>query len=84
MIERGVSLARALFAFNNTNFEGSGLYSEWFMLPYMPDDGKLISLQLRILRAARAFLYPELQQGKVTPAQACRFSKETFASPRRS
>jgi hypothetical protein len=30
----------------------------------MPDDGKLISLQLRLLRAARAFLDPELQQGK--------------------
>jgi uncharacterized protein (DUF885 family) len=40
------------------------------MLPYMPDDGKLISLQLRLLRAARAFLDPELQEGKVTPEQA--------------
>ncbi|MGA8027248.1 MAG: DUF885 domain-containing protein [Bryobacteraceae bacterium] len=70
MIERGVSEARAIFAFNSTNVEGWGLYSEWFMLPYMPDDGKLISLQLRLLRAARAFLDPELQQGKVTPEQA--------------
>jgi hypothetical protein len=70
MIERGVSQARAVFAFNSVNVEGWGLYSEWFMLPYMPDEGKLISLQLRLLRAARAFLDPELQQGKVTPAQA--------------
>jgi len=70
MVERGVSLPRAIFAFNSTNVEGWGLYAEWFMLPYMPDDGKLISLQLRLLRAARAFLDPELQQGKVTPAQA--------------
>ncbi len=70
MVERGVSLARALFAFNSTNVEGWGLYSEWFMLPYMSEEGKLISLQLRMLRAARAFLDPELQQGKVTPAQA--------------
>jgi hypothetical protein len=70
MVERGVSLARAMFAFNSTNVEGWGLYSEWFMLPYMPDDGKLISLQLRLLRAARAFLDPELQEGKVTPKQA--------------
>jgi len=70
MVEQGVSLARALFAFNSTNVEGWGLYSEWFMLPYMPDDGKLISLQLRMLRAARAFLDPELQEGKVTPQQA--------------
>ncbi len=70
MIERGVSQARAVFAFNSVNVEGWGLYAEWFMLPYMPDEGKLISLQLRMLRAARAFLDPELQQGKVTPAQA--------------
>jgi Bacterial protein of unknown function (DUF885) len=70
MIEHGVSDARAIFAFNSTNVEGWGLYSEWFMLPYMPDDGKLISLQLRLLRAARAFLDPELQEGKVTPQQA--------------
>ncbi len=70
MIERGVSQARAIFAFNSTNVEGWGLYSEWFMLPYMPEDGKLISLQLRLLRAARAFLDPELQQGKITPQQA--------------
>ncbi|HWF09464.1 MAG TPA: DUF885 domain-containing protein [Bryobacteraceae bacterium] len=70
MVEQGVSLARALFAFNSTNVEGWGLYSEWFMLPYMPDDGKLISLQLRMLRSARAFLDPELQEGKVTPEQA--------------
>ncbi|MDP9169665.1 MAG: DUF885 domain-containing protein, partial [Acidobacteriota bacterium] len=70
MVEHGVSLARAVFAFNSTNAEGWGLYSEWFMLPYMPDDGKLISLQLRLLRAARAFLDPELQEGIATPEQA--------------
>jgi uncharacterized protein (DUF885 family) len=70
MVEHGVSDARAIFAFNSTNVEGWGLYSEWFMLPYMPDAGKLISLQLRLLRAARAFLDPELQEGKVTPQQA--------------
>jgi len=70
MVEHGVSLARGLFAFNSTNVEGWGLYSEWFMLPYMSDEGKLVSLDFRLLRAARAFLDPELQQGKVTPAQA--------------
>jgi uncharacterized protein (DUF885 family) len=70
MVERGVSLARALFAFNSTNVEGWGLYAEWFMLAYMPDEGKLVSLDYRLLRAARAFLDPELQQGKVTPEQA--------------
>jgi uncharacterized protein (DUF885 family) len=70
MVEHGVSLARALFAFNSTNAEGWGLYSEYITLPYMPKEGQLISLQFRLLRAARAFLDPELQSGKVQPADA--------------
>jgi hypothetical protein len=70
MVERGVSQARAIFAFNSTNVEGWALYSEWFMYPYMPDDAKLISLQLRLLRAGRAFIDPELQEGKLTRQQA--------------
>lgn len=76
MVERGVPLARALFAFNSTNVEGWGLYSEWMMLPYMPDDAKLISLDYRMLRAARAFIDPELQEGKMTPEQATRILEE--------
>lgn len=67
MVEGGVSLARALYAFNSTNAEGWGLYSEYITLPYMPKEGQLISLQFRLLRAARAFLDPELQSGKVQP-----------------
>ena len=70
MVEQGVSLARALFAFNSTNAEGWGLYSEYLIKPYMPPEGQLASLDLRLLRAARAFLDPELQAGKVTPDQA--------------
>jgi Bacterial protein of unknown function (DUF885) len=82
MVERGVSLARALFAFNSTNVEGWGLYSEWMMLPYMPDDAKLVSLDYRLLRAARAFLDPELQQGKITPEQAMQvLEKDVVCSP---
>jgi len=82
MVERGVSVARALFAFNSTNAEGWGLYSEWMMLPYMPDDAKLVSLDYRLLRAARAFLDPELQQGKVTPEQAQQIlEKDVVCSP---
>jgi hypothetical protein len=72
MVERGVSIARALYAFNSTNVEGWGLYSEHITKPYMPLEGQLISLQLRLMRAARAFLDPELQSGKVTPADAMR------------
>jgi uncharacterized protein (DUF885 family) len=70
MVERGVSLARALYAFNSTNAEGWGLYSEYIMQPYEPLEGQLLTLQLRLLRAARAFLDPELQSGKTSPAQA--------------
>lgn len=70
MLEHGVSLARALYAFNSTNVEGWGLYSEYIMQPYEPAEGQLLTLQLRLLRAARAFLDPELQSGKVTPEQA--------------
>ena len=70
MVEQGVSLARALYAFNSTNVEGWGLYSEYVMQPYEPAEGQLMTLQLRLLRAARAFLDPELQSGKVTQAQA--------------
>jgi len=70
MVEHGVSLARALYAFNSTNAEGWGLYAEYIMQPYEPVEGQLLTLQLRLLRAARAFLDPELQRGAVTEAQA--------------
>ena len=70
MVEHGVSLARALYAFNSTNAEGWGLYSEYIMEPYEPAEGQLLTLQLRLLRAARAFLDPELQSGVVTPGRA--------------
>ncbi len=72
IVEAGVSTARALFAFNSTNVEGWGLYSEWMMLPYMSPEGQLVSLQGRLLRAARAFLDPELHMGRVTPDEARR------------
>ncbi len=70
MVEKGVSNARAIFAFNSTNVEGWGLYSEWMMKPFMPLDGQLISMQHRMMRAARAFLDPELHMGKITPEEA--------------
>ena len=72
MLEHGVSLARVRYAFNSTNAEGWGLYSEYLIKPYMPLEGQLISLQMRLQRAARAFLDPELQSGKVTPKDAFR------------
>ena len=72
MVEHGVSLARALYAFNSTNVEGWGLYAEYITKPYMPLEGQLISLQMRLHRAARAFLDPELQSGKIKPGDAMR------------
>jgi len=73
LVEKGVSLARAVFAFNSVNVEGWALYAEAEMKPYMPLDGQLIGLQHRMMRAARAFLDPELQLGLVKPEQAVRF-----------
>jgi hypothetical protein len=82
MLEHGVSLARALFAFNSTNVEGWGLYAESIVLPYMPPEGQLVSLDYRLLRAARAFLDPELQAGKITQAQATKvLTDDVVASP---
>jgi uncharacterized protein (DUF885 family) len=75
MLENGVSTARAVFAFNSTNVEGWGLYAESITLPFMPKDGQLLSLNARLMRAARAFLDPELQSGKVTPEQALNLLK---------
>ena len=72
MLDAGVSTARALFAFNSTNVEGWALYAERIVQPYMPAEGQLIALQHRLLRAARAYLDPELQAGTITTDQAFR------------
>jgi hypothetical protein len=76
MLEGGVSVARAVFAANSTNIEGWALYAEAFLKPYMPPAGQLVSLQHRLLRAARAFLDPELQLGTITPQEARRILME--------
>jgi uncharacterized protein (DUF885 family) len=76
MLERGVSLARIRYAFNSTNVEGWGLYSEYITKPYMPLEGQLISLDYRLLRAARAFIDPELQSGKLKPEDAYRILEQ--------
>lgn len=73
MIEKGVSIARAVFAFNSVNVEGWALYAEAEMKPYLPLDGQLISLQHRMMRAARAFLDPMLNLGLMSPEQAKTF-----------
>jgi uncharacterized protein (DUF885 family) len=72
MVEHGVSQARVQYAFNSTNAEGWGLYSEYLIEPFIPLEGRLMTLQLRLLRAARAFLDPELQSGQTDTVEAFR------------
>lgn len=72
MVEQGISIPRAVFAMNSVNEEGWALYAEWEVKPYLPLDGQLISLQYRLLRAARAFLDPGIQTGTITPEEAMR------------
>ncbi|MFM2087982.1 MAG: hypothetical protein RLZZ237_2851 [Pseudomonadota bacterium] len=72
MVERGVSQARSLYAFNSVNVEGWALYAEAEMLPYEPVEGQFIALQFRMLRAARAMLDPMLNLGQVTRVEAGR------------
>jgi len=76
MMENGVSIARAVFAFNSANVEGWALYAESVMKPYLPLDGQLAALQMRLMRAARAFLDPMVNLGQITPAAAQKFLME--------
>jgi hypothetical protein len=73
IVEQGMSIARANFAFNSANVEGWGLYSEALILPYMPPEGQLVSLQARLLRMARALLDPQINLGRMTPEEAKKF-----------
>jgi uncharacterized protein (DUF885 family) len=76
MVERGVSLARSLFAMNSANVEGWALYAEAEMIPYEPLEGQLIALQFRLMRAARAVLDPMLNLGLITREEAERVLRE--------
>ncbi len=72
MLERGVSTARIAYAFNSANIEGWALYAEAVMKQYLPIDGQIGALQMRMLRAARAFLDPMLNLGLIEPDAATR------------
>jgi len=76
MLRGGVSTARALFAFNSANVEGWALYAESIAKPYMPLEGQLISLQDRLLRAARIWLDPMLNLGLISADEAKRVLME--------
>lgn len=70
MVERGVSMARSLFAFNSVNVEGWALYAEAEMVPFEPLEAQLIALQFRLLRNARAMLDPMLNLGLIDRERA--------------
>jgi uncharacterized protein (DUF885 family) len=70
LVEKGVSLARAIYAFNSVNVEGWALYMESEMKPYLPLEGQFGALQSLLARAARAFLDPGLQLGFYSIDQA--------------
>lgn len=76
MLERGVSTARIVFAFNSANIEGWALYAEAVMKKYLPLEGQISSLQMRMLREARAFLDPMINLGMIEPDAALRFLME--------
>ncbi len=76
LIEKGVSKARAIFAFNSVNVEGWALYAESEIRPYLPLDGQFALLQSRLMRAARAILDPGLQRGEITREEATRMLRE--------
>ena len=73
MTEVGVSIPRAVFAFNSANVEGWALYAESFLKPYLPLDAQMGVLQMRLMRAARAFLDPMVNLGQITPEAAKQF-----------
>lgn len=79
VIESGVSIARAIFAFNSANVEGWGLYAEAIVRPYLPLEGQMISLQYRLMRAGRMFLDPMLNLGLITPEEAKQLIIEDMA-----
>ncbi len=82
LVEDGTSLARAIFAFNSANAEGWGLYAESIMQPYLPLEGQLFTLYTRLMRAARMFLDPMVNTGRMTRDEARVFLEEQVALSR--
>lgn len=76
ILDRGVSIIRARYAFNSVNVEGWALYAEWLMEESMTLDEKMGLMMARIMRNARMFLDPDLHLGKITPKQAKRVITE--------
>ena len=82
LVENRTSLARANFAFNSANVEGWGLYAESIMQEFLPLEGQLFNLFLRIMRAARMFLDPMVNTGRMSRDEAEQFLVEQLALSR--
>lgn len=76
MMERGVSTARVVYAFNSANVEGWALYAEAVLKKHLPLEGQIGALQMRMMREARAFLDPMVNLGLIEPDQVRRFLME--------
>ncbi|NND44594.1 MAG: DUF885 domain-containing protein [Xanthomonadales bacterium] len=73
LVENGTSMARSIYAFNSANVEGWGLYAEAIMMEHLPLDGQLFTLMARLQRAARMFLDPMINLGRLSPEEAVDF-----------
>lgn len=73
MLEHGVSTARVVYAFNSANVEGWALYMEAELKQYEPPEAQICTLQMRLMRAARAMLDPMLNLGMIEPDAAKQF-----------
>ena len=73
LVEDGTSMARAIFAFNSANVEGWGLYAESIMQEFLPLEGQLFNLYTRLMRAARMFLDPMVNTGRMRHADVVTF-----------
>lgn len=76
VLEAGVSTARVVFALNSANVEGYALYAEAVLKKFLPPEGQIGALQMRMMREARAFLDPMLNLGLIQPDAAKRFLME--------
>ena len=76
ILEAGVSTARVVFALNSANVEGYALYAEAVLKKFLPPEGQIGALQMRMMREARAFLDPMLNLGLLQPDAAKRFLME--------
>jgi hypothetical protein len=64
-----ISKIRGTYAFNSTNIEGWGMYSEMVIFPFLTPEQQLAGLQLRLLRIIRMIMEPQLELGLVSTDQ---------------